>query len=109
MKDWLDLIFTKKEITHFYTCGTETSQIHVWMDHKPHQEGGKKHRNKFKPSNHQCQLVDLVLAVAGSQHDKEIAAITELMRLQRMPSSDEMRKSKIDWVERLNSKQLVSR
>ncbi len=50
-----------------------------------------------------------VLAVAGSQHDKEIAAITELMRLQRMPSSDEMLKSKIDWVERLNSKQLVRR
>ncbi len=50
-----------------------------------------------------------VLAVAGSQHDKEIAAITELMRLQQMPSSDEVRKGNIDWVERINSKQLVSR
>ncbi|MEL6461663.1 MAG: FAD-dependent oxidoreductase [Cyanobacteria bacterium J06621_15] len=49
-----------------------------------------------------------VLAVAGSQHDKDIAAITELMRLQQMPSSDEVRKGAIDWVERMNSQQLIA-
>ncbi|AFY55255.1 NAD(FAD)-dependent dehydrogenase [Rivularia sp. PCC 7116] len=48
-----------------------------------------------------------VLAVAGSQHDKDIAAITELMRLQQMPSEDEVRKSKINWVEKLTSEQLA--
>lgn len=49
-----------------------------------------------------------VLAVAGSQHDKEIAAITELMRLQQMPLSDEVRQAQIDWVERINSQQLAT-
>ena len=49
-----------------------------------------------------------VLAVAGSQHDKDIAAITELMRLKQMPQGDEVRKSKINWVEKMNSPQLVA-
>jgi NADPH-dependent 2,4-dienoyl-CoA reductase/sulfur reductase-like enzyme/nitrite reductase/ring-hydroxylating ferredoxin subunit len=49
-----------------------------------------------------------VLAVAGSQHDKDIAAITELMRLQQMPQGDEVRKGKINWVEKLDSQQLVA-
>ncbi|MBV6624267.1 MAG: FAD-dependent oxidoreductase [Rivularia sp. (in: Bacteria)] len=48
-----------------------------------------------------------VLAVAGSQHDKDIAAITELMRSQQMPSEDEVRQTKINWVEKLNSQQLA--
>ncbi len=49
-----------------------------------------------------------ILAVAGSQHDKDIAAITELMRLKQMPSCDEVRQGKINWVEKMNSQQLVA-
>ena len=49
-----------------------------------------------------------VLAVAGTQHDKDIAAITELMRLSQMPQGDEVRKSKINWVEKMNSQQLIA-
>ncbi|WP_414619536.1 FAD-dependent oxidoreductase [Calothrix sp. CCY 0018] len=51
-----------------------------------------------------------ILAVAGSQHDQDIAAITELMRSasQQMPKGDEVRKSKINWVEKLDSQSLVA-
>ena len=51
-----------------------------------------------------------ILAVAGSQHDKDIAAITELIRSasQQMPKGDEVRKSKINWVEKLDSQSLVA-
>ncbi|MEM9923288.1 MAG: FAD-dependent oxidoreductase [Cyanobacteria bacterium P01_D01_bin.50] len=49
-----------------------------------------------------------VLAVAGSQHDQDITAITELMRSQQMPSADEVRKGAINWVEKMNDRQLVS-
>jgi NADPH-dependent 2,4-dienoyl-CoA reductase/sulfur reductase-like enzyme len=49
-----------------------------------------------------------VLAVAGSGHDQDIAAISELMRLQQMPQGNEVRKGKINWVEKLDSVQLVA-
>ncbi|MGB3758367.1 MAG: FAD-dependent oxidoreductase [Rivularia sp. (in: cyanobacteria)] len=57
-----------------------------------------------------------VLAVAGAGHDKDIAAITELMRSacssaslsQQMPQGDKVRKSQINWVEKMNSQQLVT-
>ncbi|MEM6754327.1 MAG: FAD-dependent oxidoreductase, partial [Cyanobacteria bacterium P01_C01_bin.38] len=49
-----------------------------------------------------------ILAVAGSQHDKDIAAITELMRLKQMPQASEVRKNKINWIEKLDSRQLVA-
>ena len=48
-----------------------------------------------------------VLAVAGSQHDKDITAITELMRLKQMPQASEVGKGKINWVEKMNSGHLV--
>ncbi|MGB6298221.1 MAG: FAD-dependent oxidoreductase [Rivularia sp. (in: cyanobacteria)] len=51
---------------------------------------------------------DRVLAVAGSQHDKDIAAITELMRLKQMPQASDVRKGKINWVEKLDSGQFVA-
>lgn len=50
-----------------------------------------------------------VLAVAATRADRDIAAITELIRSQQMPQVDRVRKSKINWVEKLESKQLVTR
>ncbi len=49
-----------------------------------------------------------VLAVAGSQRDRDIAAITELMLSQQMPSCDEVRQGKINWVEKLDSQELIA-
>lgn len=40
---------------------------------------------------------DLVLAVAGCGRDRDIAAITELMRLNQLPSAHEIRNQSIDW------------
>lgn len=40
-----------------------------------------------------------VLAVAGCGRDRDVAAITELMRLQQMPGADQIRNQSIDWVE----------
>jgi apoptosis-inducing factor 3 len=44
-----------------------------------------------------------VAAVAGSRRDKQMAAILELMRLNRMPSAAEIRGSSIDFVKLLPS------
>ncbi|PPS39574.1 apoptosis inducing factor family protein [Chroococcidiopsis sp. TS-821] len=44
-----------------------------------------------------------VLAAAGSQRDTEMAAIYELMRLDRMPTATELRGGKIDLVGRIKS------
>jgi apoptosis-inducing factor 3 len=42
-----------------------------------------------------------VLAAATSQRDAETAAITELLRLDRMPSPDQLRDGKINLLEYL--------
>jgi len=42
-----------------------------------------------------------VLAVAGCQHDREMTAITELMRLDRLPSPEELRRGPVDFLKRL--------
>lgn len=42
-----------------------------------------------------------VLAVAGCGRDRDIAAITELMRLQQMLTADRVRQS-VDWVQKLH-------
>ncbi len=42
-----------------------------------------------------------VLAVAGCQHDREMTAITELMRLDRLPSPEELRRGPVDFLQRL--------
>jgi NADPH-dependent 2,4-dienoyl-CoA reductase/sulfur reductase-like enzyme/nitrite reductase/ring-hydroxylating ferredoxin subunit len=39
-----------------------------------------------------------VLAVAGALRDRDIAAISELMRLEEMPTPDALRRGEIDWV-----------
>ncbi len=44
---------------------------------------------------------DRILAVAGINRDKDIAAISELMRLDKMPSADGVR-GKMDWLAKLN-------
>ncbi|WP_196797494.1 oxidoreductase C-terminal domain-containing protein [Gloeocapsa sp. PCC 7428] len=46
---------------------------------------------------------DRVLAAARSQRDTEMAAISELMRLNQMPTATELRNSKIDLVAQLKS------
>ncbi|RUT10799.1 pyridine nucleotide-disulfide oxidoreductase [Chroococcidiopsis cubana SAG 39.79] len=46
---------------------------------------------------------DRVLAAAASQRDTEAAAIVELMRLDRMPAPDELRRPDLDLVELLRS------
>lgn len=46
---------------------------------------------------------DRVLAAAASQRDTEAAAIVELMRLNRMPSPDELRRLDLNLVEMLRS------
>jgi NADPH-dependent 2,4-dienoyl-CoA reductase/sulfur reductase-like enzyme len=38
-----------------------------------------------------------VMAVAGCGRDRDVAAITELMRLQQMPSADTIRNNDLDW------------
>ncbi|MGF1515817.1 MAG: FAD-dependent oxidoreductase [Elainellaceae cyanobacterium] len=43
---------------------------------------------------------DRILAVAGINRDKEIAAISELMRLDKMPRPDAVR-SRVDWMAKL--------
>lgn len=40
-----------------------------------------------------------IVAVAGMKHDREMAAIEELMRLDRMPSPEEVKKSRPSFVE----------
>ena len=42
-----------------------------------------------------------VLAVSGIGRDQEIAAISELMRLQKMPDTTAIKEADIDWAERL--------
>jgi len=42
-----------------------------------------------------------VLAVAGSKHDREMTAIVELMRRDKLPSPEELRQGPVDWGQRL--------
>jgi len=42
-----------------------------------------------------------VLAVAGCDRDKDIASISELMREDNLPPVEEIRRSQIDWIDRL--------
>ena len=44
-----------------------------------------------------------VMAVAGVGRDKDIAAISELMRLQQMPDAAEVKDSEINWLKQLNT------
>ena len=44
---------------------------------------------------------DRIMAVAGIGRDKDIAAISELMRLQKMPDAAEVKDTAIDWIEKL--------
>ena len=37
------------------------------------------------------------MAVAGINRDRDIAAISELMRLQKMPSAAAIKDTEIDW------------
>ena len=42
-----------------------------------------------------------VIAAAGSGRDRQLAAVSELLRLGRMPSPEEVRDGGVDWVARL--------
>jgi NADPH-dependent 2,4-dienoyl-CoA reductase/sulfur reductase-like enzyme len=44
-----------------------------------------------------------VLAVASNNRDRDMAAVTELMRLQQMPPIEKLREGSIDWLETLKS------
>ena len=44
-----------------------------------------------------------VLAAAGLEHDREMTAIAELMRLSQMPTTQELKKKQVDLVDRLRS------
>ncbi len=44
---------------------------------------------------------DAILAVAGIGRDRDIAAISELMRMAKMPKAYELQQTDIDWVKRL--------
>jgi len=44
-----------------------------------------------------------VLAAAGLEHDREMTAIAELMRLSQMPTPQELKKKQVDLVDRLRS------
>ena len=44
-----------------------------------------------------------VMAVAGINRDKEIAAISELMRLQKMPDAAQIKGQSIDWLDKLSN------
>ncbi|MGB3200281.1 MAG: FAD-dependent oxidoreductase [Nodosilinea sp.] len=44
---------------------------------------------------------DRVLAVAGAGRDRDIAAISELMRLEQMPSAEEIRQTDLNWIAQL--------
>ena len=46
---------------------------------------------------------DKVMAVAGVNRDKEIAAISELMRLQKMPEATAVKDTSIDWVHKASN------
>ncbi|NEQ31732.1 MAG: FAD-dependent oxidoreductase [Leptolyngbya sp. SIO4C5] len=46
---------------------------------------------------------DQVRAVAGINRDRDIAAVSELMRLQKMPAVDQLRQGEYDWVGHLSA------
>ena len=48
-----------------------------------------------------------VMAVSGIGRDQEIAAISELLRLRKMPSADEIKATDIDWVKKLSDSETV--
>jgi NADPH-dependent 2,4-dienoyl-CoA reductase/sulfur reductase-like enzyme/nitrite reductase/ring-hydroxylating ferredoxin subunit len=51
---------------------------------------------------------DRVLAVAGMNHDREMAAVEELMRLDRMPTPDQLKRGHVNLVEMLRVPEPVS-
>ncbi len=46
---------------------------------------------------------DQVMAAAGIGRDRDIAAISELFRLRKMPTAQEIKSADIDWIEKLAS------
>lgn len=42
-----------------------------------------------------------IMAVAGINRDRDIAAISELMRLQKMPDANKVKDTSISWLEQL--------
>ena len=44
---------------------------------------------------------DRIMAVAGIDRDKEIAAISELMRLQKMPDAAAVKDTKVNWLDKI--------
>ena len=46
---------------------------------------------------------DQVLAVAGLNHEKDMAAISELMGQKNMPAVEELRRGPVDWLARLDN------
>lgn len=44
---------------------------------------------------------DQILAIAGIGRDRDIAAISELMRLKQMPTASQLKQQDIDWIEML--------
>lgn len=51
---------------------------------------------------------DQILAVFGCNRDQDVAAITELMRCQKMPKAEVLKQADVDWIEKLKGKELIS-
>jgi NADPH-dependent 2,4-dienoyl-CoA reductase/sulfur reductase-like enzyme/nitrite reductase/ring-hydroxylating ferredoxin subunit len=49
-----------------------------------------------------------VLAVAGMNRDREMAAVEELMRLDRLPTSEQLKRDDVDLLELLHAPELIS-
>jgi hypothetical protein len=43
-----------------------------------------------------------VMAVAGTNRDRDIAAISQLMRLQKMPTGTTIKDKTIDWIQKIS-------
>ncbi|MFE4107538.1 FAD-dependent oxidoreductase [Almyronema epifaneia] len=79
-----------------------TGQFDLKLRYVGHAEGWNEvlyHGDLEKPEFLAFYVEDeKVRAVAGINRDREIAAISELMRLQKMPSVETLRQGEYDWV-----------
>jgi len=49
-----------------------------------------------------------VLAIAGMNRDREMAAVEELMRLDRLPTSEQLKRDDVDLLELLHAPELIN-
>jgi len=49
-----------------------------------------------------------VTAVAGMNRDREMAAVEELMRLDRLPTSEQLKRENVNLMEMLHAPELIT-